>query len=67
MKRWQMYSEIQRQKNIGFSKHKAAEHLGIDYRTVDRYWDMTPDECQEKILNRERCRNLELYEGVMLD
>jgi transposase len=52
---------------VGFSKRTAAEHLGTDYRTVDRYWKMTADECQEKVLRRERRKNLEFYDGVILD
>jgi len=28
---------------------------------------MTPDEFEQKILNRERRRNLSLYEGVIVD
>lgn len=62
-----MYSDIQTQKNLGFSKRSASSHLGMNYRTVAKYWDMTPDECEVTILNRERRRCLELYDGVVLD
>ena len=62
-----MYTAIHSMKNEGFSKRKIAERMGINYRTVDKYLKMTPDEFNEKILNRERRRCLELYEGVVTD
>jgi hypothetical protein len=67
MKGWQMYTEIQSQKNLGFGKYQVAEHLGLNYRTVSRYWDMSPEEFERTILSRKRKQCLDLYEGVILD
>lgn len=67
MKGWHMYTDIQSQRNLGFSKRQVAEHLGLDFRTISRYWDMDPDTFQKVIQNRQRRRNLELYEGVITD
>lgn len=61
-----MYIDIQKQKDLGFSKRKTAEHLGVNYRTVERYWSMTPDECQAGTYG-VRGRELESYDGVMLE
>ncbi len=66
MKRWQMYSNIQSMKNQGFSKRQVADKQGLNFRTVSKYWDMTPEEIEES-LNRERRRDLSLYEGVVTD
>jgi transposase len=54
-------------KNQGFSKRQVAERLGINFRTVSKYLSMTPEEFNEKTLNRERRRTLDLYEGVVTD
>jgi transposase len=67
LKRWHMYNSIHSLKNQGFSKRQVAERLGINFRTVSKYLSMTPEEFNEKTLNRERRRNLVLYEGVVVD
>lgn len=58
--------QIQMMKNEGFSKRHVADKQGLNFRTVAKYWDMTPEEI-DQILNRERRRNLSLYEGVVTD
>lgn len=67
MKRWPMYTELQTLKNLGFSKRQSAERLQMDFRTVSRYWDMEPEAFEKTVLNRQRRRNLSLYESVILD
>jgi len=54
-------------KNAGFSKRQIAGRLEIDFRTVSKYLSMTVDEFEGKVLNRERRRDLALYEGVVTD
>lgn len=67
MKRWPMYTELQTLKNLGFSKRQAAERLQVDFRTASKYWDMDPDTFEKTFMNRQRRRDLALYEGVILD
>jgi transposase len=67
LKRWHMYNSIHSMRNQGFSKRQVAERLGINFRTVSKYLSMTPEEFSERMLNRERRRNLDLYEGVVTD
>lgn len=67
MKRWHMYMQIHSMKNQGFSKRQVAEKLNLNYRTVSKYLSMTPEEFEQKIVNRERRRNLDVYEGVVSD
>lgn len=67
MKGWPMYTNIQSLKNLGFSKRTVAEKLGIHFNTVSKYWDMDADEFERTIANRERRRDLSLYEGVVID
>ena len=47
MKDWPMYSEIQTLKALGFKKTNASEKLNISYRTIVKYWDMTPKEFED--------------------
>lgn len=39
-----MYSKIQMGKTKGFSREAVSQQLGLSWRTVDRYWDMTVSE-----------------------
>ncbi len=41
MERIIVYDQIQEYKRKGFSKKKTSEMLGLCWRTVDKYWDMT--------------------------
>lgn len=67
MKGWPMYTEIQHRKDLGYGKHQVAKQLGINFRTVSRYWDMEPEAFEQAILARKRKHCLELYEGIVLD
>ncbi len=43
MEDFQMYSKIQQKKQQGFSRDATARQLGLNWRTVDHYWDMTAE------------------------
>ena len=62
-----MYNDIQQRKDLGFGKSQIAHQLGLNYRTVSRYWDMTAEEFEHTILARKRKQCLELYGGIILD
>ena len=42
-----MYSQIQQEKNQGFTRESVARHLKLTWRTVDGYWDMTAEGYEE--------------------
>ena len=44
MKDWIMYAEIQALKRLGFKRTRVAKKLKIHYYTVDKYWNMMPEE-----------------------
>ena len=48
MKNWMYYEKIQELKRSHHNKSQAARQLDIDWKTVDRYWDMSPDEFAKK-------------------
>ena len=62
MKGWPMYQELQQLKEMGLNKSQVQRQLGIDWKTVDRYWEVTPDEYDEIRKNTKRTRKLEKYE-----
>lgn len=59
MKGYEVYSTIQQMKELGFKKATVANQLGINRRTVDRYWSMNLEEydanlggiCKRKLLD----------------
>ena len=43
MKDWMIYEKIQELKRNKLNKSQVSRRLGIDYKTVLKYWDMKPD------------------------
>ena len=61
-----MYSKIQAMKSEGFSQRKAAKFLQIHRTTVRKYWDMTPDDFRESILEPAKKSSLEQHKEQIL-
>ncbi|MDH7524152.1 MAG: DDE-type integrase/transposase/recombinase [Peptococcaceae bacterium] len=66
IKRWHMYSKIQVMKSEGFKQRKVAKLLQIHRNTVKKYWDMTPDEFQETILEPAKKSSLEQHKELII-
>ena len=47
-----MYSQIKQLQEEGFSEANVAKRLGINRRTVRRYWDMSADEYENQCISR---------------
>lgn len=63
----EMYADIQKLKKLKFKKTKVAESLGIDPKTVRKYWDMTEDEyIQYSIDTKERTKIMDQYNDYVL-
>jgi len=68
MKDWTMYGEIQKLKANGFKKTKVSEKLSINYRTVDKYWNMTPKEYEDgKKAAGARPKLIDEYREIILE
>ena len=65
MEDFQMYSKIQQEKKQGFSKDAAARHLGLNWRTVDQYWDMTVED-YEVMQKRQYSSGLDQRQEIIL-
>ncbi len=68
VKDWMIYEKIQELKRNGLNKSQACRRLGIDYKTVLKYWDMPPDgfaEAREQA--KERTRKADRYKDIVLE
>lgn len=61
-----VYNAIQQLKERGFRKDSVAKQLGINWRTVDRYWDMTADEYETQTQSLKRGSPLDKYQNQIL-
>ena len=59
MKGYQVYSKVHQMREAGFSQRAAAKALGINRKTVKRYWDMDVDEYEHNARKIVRIRNLD--------
>ena len=66
MKGYCVYSQIQQLKEKGFKKATIAAMLGVNRRTVNRYWDMLADEYELNASNICREKALGEYEVIVL-
>ncbi|QNO15550.1 integrase [Alkalicella caledoniensis] len=64
MVRWKMYSDIHHFKDIGLNKTPVANRLNLNYKTVRKYWDVTPDEFLE-IQKSRKARKLDKYHAYL--
>lgn len=67
MKGWKMYSDIQQLKEDGLTKAQVERKLNINYKTVMKYWDMTPQEYHKSTEScRSRKKKLAKYEDFLI-
>jgi len=65
-KRWVMYCKIQVMKSEGFSQRRVSELTGYSRKAVRKYWDMTPDQYDEQVLEKAKKSSLEQHKEQML-
>lgn len=62
-----MYTEIQQCRQQGLRKSQVAQALGLDVKTVTKYWLMPPDEFAFAISRGKfRAKRLDAYEAIIL-
>ncbi|WP_371371065.1 IS21 family transposase [Sporomusa aerivorans] len=66
MKGYSVYSKIHQLKERGFRKDTVAKSLGINWRTVDRYWNMTVDEYESNVATVCKVRLLDDYQDTII-
>lgn len=66
MKGYSVYKEIKQLKELGLKKAQVASRLGLNRRTVDRYWEMSVDEFDSMITSVRRRQALDEYRETIL-
>lgn len=67
MKGYSVYSKIHQLKERGFRKDTVVKSLGINWRTVDRYWNMTLDEYESNVTTVCKARLLDDYLDIIIN
>ena len=63
-----MFSQIKQYKALGFNKSQVERTLNINYKTVQKYWDMTPDRYAEvTIESKIRHKKIDIYKYDILE
>lgn len=66
MKGYNVYSKIQQFRSAGFSQRQVARRLGINRKTVKRYWEMPVDEYETMSQGICRMQALDKYEAQIV-
>ena len=66
MKGYNVYRNIQQLKTLGFSKRNVAEQLQVHRNTVNRYWDMSPEDFDSQRKKVSRSALLDSYQAIIL-
>ena len=66
MKEIKVYNAIHQLKERGFKKDSVAKQLNINWRTVDRYWNMTVAEYESQSQSLKRTSQLDEYRNQIL-
>ena len=68
MKSWMIYEKIQELKRHKLNKSQTSKKLGIDFKTVSKYWDMPPDEFAEARKNAGcRQKKADFYKDYVVE
>ncbi|WP_238475863.1 IS21 family transposase [Clostridium manihotivorum] len=68
MKEWKVFAEIIELKNKGFKKSQVERIMGINYKTIMKYWDMTPEEYAELMKKaKSRTKKVDMYKKDVLE
>ena len=68
MTNWKMYSQIQELKRKGFTKSQAKRRLGIDYKTILKYWDMPAPKFAQTMENAgQRTKKADIYRDLIIE
>ncbi len=63
-----MFAEIKKYKEMGLNKSQVERKLNINYKTVDKYWNMTHEEYSTVYQkSKSRKKKLEKYEGIIIE
>ena len=63
-----MFIEIHQLREAGFNKSEVARKLNLNWKTVDKYWSMEPDDYADTVDQAScRTRKLDKYEKTIVE
>ena len=64
---WMKYMKIQQLKRDHLNKSQVSRRLGLDVKTVNKYWDMTPEEYEATLQSsRVRMKKADIFKDRVL-
>jgi len=68
LKGWNLFGEVKQYKAMGLNKSQVERALSINYKTVDKYWDMSPDEYSQLVIDaKSRSKKIDKYKNEILE
>jgi len=62
------FAKIKEHKLKGFKKSQTSRNLELDYKTIDKYWNMTNEEYMEYVKScKSRNKKVDKYKDVILE
>ena len=62
MKGWKMFAEIHELKRKGLNKAQVERIMNINYKTVTKYWNMTPSEYAQLLeSSKSRAKKFDVF------
>lgn len=62
------FAKIKEHKLKGFKKSQTSRNLDLDYKTVDKYWNMTNEEYMDYVNNnKNRGKKVDKYKDLILE
>lgn len=62
------FAKIKEHKSKGFNKSQTSRNLALDYKTIDKYWNMTNEKYIGYVENRKsRSKKVDKYKDIILD
>ena len=66
MKGYNVYSKIKQMREAGFSQRAVAKNLGINRKTVKRYWEMNVEDFEHNSQKIVRIRTLDIHRSQII-
>jgi len=68
LKGWKLFGEVKQHKAMGLNKSQVQRALNINYKTVDKYWDMSHDEYAQLCIDaKSRSKKIDKYKDEILE
>lgn len=68
LKGWNLFGEIKQYKAMGLNKSQVQRMLNVNYKTVNKYWNMSPAEYAQLATDaKSRSKKIDKYKSEILE